>query len=364
MSPPPPPRRPHFFVRLALPDTNGSEPLPDDECWRVRWHKTSRTRDLPVVEPKFGTMPAIVWVKAFLRTYAVAESQQMLQEVYDNLPPQYHIVKEKPRHRVVVLGDMGVGKTTLIKTFCAGKPEEQEFVATPRGSKSGGASATAAAGDDVVRRTTKERAYPTVTARSFQTSVKKPGSEEMLDLEVWDTSGQERFKPLSLAFFRNAACVILVFDVRDRRTFDSLGRIGGWRDEFTRMTGATPKTFPFILVGNKIESDIQKPRQVWEDDRNRRHVTPLLTPRIPRGRCGRTMCATGARARAACCRSWRRPSRAILRTRTSTRRASSASSRAWRWGWRRRSARMRRRTRCGSTTRTKTRRKRGPSADR
>ena len=69
----------------------------------MRWHKTSRTRDLPVVEPKFGTMPAIVWVKAFLRTYAVAESQQMLQEVYDNLPPQYHIVKEKPRHRVVVL---------------------------------------------------------------------------------------------------------------------------------------------------------------------------------------------------------------------------------------------------------------------
>ena len=153
--------------------------------------------------------------------YAVAESQQMLQEVYARLDwvtpqtphltshvPTYrctttccaHIVKE-PRHRVVVLGDMGVGKTTLIKTFCAGKPEEQEFVATPRGSKSGGASATAAAGDDVVRRTTKERAYPTVTARSFQTSVKKPGSEEMLDLEVWDTSGQERFKPLSLAFF-------------------------------------------------------------------------------------------------------------------------------------------------------------------
>ena len=93
VSPPPPPHRPHFFVRLALPDTNGSEPLPEDECWRVRWHKTSRTRDLPVVEPKFGTMPAIVWVKAFLRTYAVAESQQMLQEVYDNLPPQYHSSK-------------------------------------------------------------------------------------------------------------------------------------------------------------------------------------------------------------------------------------------------------------------------------
>ena len=42
-------------------------------------------------------------------------------------------------------GESGVGKTTLIKTFCAGKPEEHEFVATPRGSKSGGASATAAA---------------------------------------------------------------------------------------------------------------------------------------------------------------------------------------------------------------------------
>ena len=33
-----------------------------------------------------------------------------------------------------------------------------------------------------------------------------------------------------------------------------------------RMTGTSPRNFPFILVGNKAEADVTGSRQVWEDD--------------------------------------------------------------------------------------------------
>ena len=59
---------------------------------------------------------------------------------------------------------------------------------------------------------------------------------------------------------------MLVFDVKNQASFDSLGKVGGWRDEFARMTGASPQNFPFVLVGNKAEVDLTADRRVYEED--------------------------------------------------------------------------------------------------
>jgi hypothetical protein len=59
---------------------------------------------------------------------------------------------------------------------------------------------------------------------------------------------------------------VLVFDVKNQASFDSLGKVGGWRDEFARMTGASPQNFPFVLVGNKAEVDLTADRRVYEED--------------------------------------------------------------------------------------------------
>ena len=45
-------------------------------------------------------------------------------------------------------------------------------------------------------------------------------------------------------------------------SFRELSAVGGWMHEFTRLTGASPRNFPFVLVGNKSEDDVMTHRQV------------------------------------------------------------------------------------------------------
>ena len=85
--------------------------------------------------------------------------------------------------------------------------------------------------------------WPTVGTRRSQAMVNTPGLQP-LHLDVWDTSGNVRFKPLSLVFYRQAQSVLLVFDVKSRASFHALGEVGGWMNEFTRLTGASPRNFP------------------------------------------------------------------------------------------------------------------------
>lgn len=42
-------------------------------------------------------------------------------------------------------------------------------------------------------------------------------------------SGQERFQSLGVAFYRGADCCVLVFDVTNPKSFDSLE---SWKEEF------------------------------------------------------------------------------------------------------------------------------------
>ncbi|KAL0234933.1 hypothetical protein GEMRC1_001515 [Eukaryota sp. GEM-RC1] len=82
--------------------------------------------------------------------------------------------------------------------------------------------------------------------------------DRLVTMQLWDTAGQERFQSLGVAFYRGADCCVLVFDVNDAKTFDS---IESWREEF--LIQAAPSdvdTFPFVLLGNKI--DISQNRSV------------------------------------------------------------------------------------------------------
>ncbi|CAN1235294.1 Ras-related protein Rab7 [Linum perenne] len=80
--------------------------------------------------------------------------------------------------------------------------------------------------------------------------------------KIWDTAGQERFQSLGVAFYRGADCCVLVYDVNSMRSFDSLEN---WHDEFLKQANpADPKSFPFILLGNKIDVDGGNSRVVSE----------------------------------------------------------------------------------------------------
>ena len=74
--------------------------------------------------------------------------------------------------------------------------------------------------------------------------------------KLWDTAGQERFQSLGVAFYRGADCCVLVYDVNNSKSFDTLD---SWRDEF--LIQASPKdaeSFPFVVLGNKVDVEENK----------------------------------------------------------------------------------------------------------
>lgn len=86
--------------------------------------------------------------------------------------------------------------------------------------------------------------------------------DRLVTLQIWDTAGQERFQSLGVAFYRGADCCVLVYDVNVMKSFDTLDN---WHEEFLKQANpADPRTFPFILLGNKIDIDGGNSRVVSE----------------------------------------------------------------------------------------------------
>jgi len=77
-------------------------------------------------------------------------------------------------------------------------------------------------------------------------------------MKIWDTAGQERFQSLGGPRNSGADCCVLVYDVNNAKSFETLD---SWRDEF--LIQASPRdsdNFPFVVLGNKI--DIEESRRV------------------------------------------------------------------------------------------------------
>ncbi|KAI4688904.1 Rab GTPase ypt7 [Alternaria hordeiaustralica] len=75
-------------------------------------------------------------------------------------------------------------------------------------------------------------------------------------MQLWDTAGQERFQSLGVAFYRGADCCVLVYDVNNSKSFDTLD---SWRDEFlVQASPMDPESFPFVVIGNKIDVEESK----------------------------------------------------------------------------------------------------------
>ncbi|KAF1806371.1 ras family-domain-containing protein [Mucor lusitanicus] len=74
--------------------------------------------------------------------------------------------------------------------------------------------------------------------------------------KIWDTAGQERFQSLGVAFYRGADCCVLVYDVNNNKSYESLGQ---WHDEFlVQASPRDPDNFPFVVLGNKVDVDESK----------------------------------------------------------------------------------------------------------
>lgn len=59
-------------------------------------------------------------------------------------------------------------------------------------------------------------------------------NNEKLDIQIWDTAGQEKFKSLSPIYFRNAAAAVVVFALTSKTSFQNLNT---WIGSFTDAAG-------------------------------------------------------------------------------------------------------------------------------
>lgn len=89
--------------------------------------------------------------------------------------------------RLLLLGDSAVGKSSLLLRFCEGR-FENNFVIT--------------IGVDFKTKTMN------IDGKNYR-------------VQVWDTAGQERFRTITPAYYRNAMGVLILFDVTNKKSFDS-----------------------------------------------------------------------------------------------------------------------------------------------
>ena len=68
-----------------------------------------------------------------------------------------------------------------------------------------------------------------------------------VQVQIWDTAGQDRFREPALVYYRGAVGIILVYDVSEPQSFKNLDY---W---IKRMQEHVEKDAEIILIGNKID---------------------------------------------------------------------------------------------------------------
>ena len=129
--------------------------------------------------------------------------------------------------KVVLIGESGVGKTSIISQFTKG-------IFNPDLMSTNGATFS-----------TKKKEFKE--------------SNKILSFEIWDTAGQEKYRSLAKMFFKDAAVALIVYDVTSKKSFEEIKAY--WMD-LVKENG--PKKVIMYIVGNK--TDLSDQEVVNEDE--------------------------------------------------------------------------------------------------
>ena len=79
-------------------------------------------------------------------------------------------------------------------------------------------------------------------------------NDQIFRIQIWDTAGQENFRSITRAYYKNSACALIVYDVTRRASFES---ISSWIED---CKNSSPKSIMMVLVGNKV--DLEEKREI------------------------------------------------------------------------------------------------------
>eukprot|EP00250_Pteridium_aquilinum_P029697 c39970_g1_i1 orf=545-1144(-) len=126
--------------------------------------------------------------------------------------------------KLVLLGDMGAGKSSLVLRFVKGQFFDYQ--------------------------------ESTIGAAFFSQTLAV--NDITVKFEIWDTAGQERYHSLAPMYYRGAAAAIIVYDITN---IDSFARAKKWVQELQRQGNAN---LVMALAGNK--SDLASKRKVETEE--------------------------------------------------------------------------------------------------
>ena len=124
--------------------------------------------------------------------------------------------------KLIVLGNTSVGKSSFILKYI-----EDKFVLN----------------------------YIATLGMDFKQKKLKLKNGQEVRLRIYDTAGQERFKSVAVSFIKKAEGVILIYDIGNKATFESL------EEWIKNIKESGKENLPIILVGNKCDLPPEK-RQV------------------------------------------------------------------------------------------------------
>ena len=128
--------------------------------------------------------------------------------------------KQDKLYKVMLIGDSGVGKTSIIFRFA-------------------------------------ENAFSTTFISTIGIDFKMKTLEvkgRRVKLQIWDTAGQERFHTITTSFYRGARGIILVYDITNTKSFDN---ITNWLRNIEKHAHEDVEK---MILGNK--ADVEEKRMV------------------------------------------------------------------------------------------------------
>ena len=118
--------------------------------------------------------------------------------------------------KVVLLGESGVGKTSIISQF--------------------------------VSKIFKPKSSTSLSAQFTSKVIDFPDYRKSIRFDIWDTVGQEKYRSLTKIFYKDAKIIIFVYDITTEYSFNALKEY--WYNETVNNTEGNPI---YALCANKYD---------------------------------------------------------------------------------------------------------------
>lgn len=142
--------------------------------------------------------------------------------------------------KLLIIGDAGVGKTSLMKNYLKEAFVENELptIGVEFGSQS------------VCLNNILSPDLAQAYEENYQESYGKSLTREQIKLQIWNTSGQERFHSIVTNYYRNIDGVIFVCDLTRKHT---LANLANWVKDFRKYSNRRLEDVGAVVVATKTD---------------------------------------------------------------------------------------------------------------